>query len=78
MSGFLYERDEKSWVLLAAPNEGHSGPIRAYSGPEGGITDPQLQDEPGILEALADGRLRIFFPWPVLESTFNVLELKRP
>ena len=77
MSGFLYERDEKSWVLLAAPNEGHSGPIRAYSGPEGGITDPQLMDEPAIAALLEDGRARIVFPWPELESTFNVLEMKR-
>ncbi|MFN3626929.1 DUF4893 domain-containing protein [Parvibaculum sp.] len=77
MSGFLYERDEKSWVLLAAPNEGHSGPIRAYSGPAGGITDPQLMDEPAIAALLEDGRARIVFPWPELESTFNVLEMKR-
>lgn len=77
MSGFFYERDEKTWVLLAAPNEGHSGPIRAYSGPEGGITDPQLMDEPAIAALLEDGRARIVFPWPELESTFNVLEMKR-
>lgn len=77
MSGFFYERDEKTWVLLAAPNEGHSGPIRAYSGPEGGIADPQLMDEPAIAALLEDGRARIVFPWPELESTFNVLEMKR-
>lgn len=77
MSGFLYERDEKSWVLLAAPNEGHSGPIRDYSGPEGGVTDPQLMDEPAVAALLEDGRARIVFPWPELESTFNVLEMKR-
>ncbi|MDX5366608.1 MAG: DUF4893 domain-containing protein [Alphaproteobacteria bacterium] len=77
MSGFLYARDEKSWVLLAAPNEGHSGPIRAYSGPEGGVTDPQLMDEPAIAALLEDGRARIVFPWPELESTFNVLEMTR-
>lgn len=77
MSGFLYERDEKTWVLLAAPNEGHSGPIRDYSGPEGGVTDPQLMDEPAIAALLEDGRARIVFPWPELESTFNVLEMKR-
>ncbi|MDO9125673.1 DUF4893 domain-containing protein [Parvibaculum sp.] len=76
-SGFLYPRDEKSWVLLAAPNEGHSGPIRAYSGPAGGIADPQLIDEPAVVSLLADGRARIVFPWPELESTFNVLEMKR-
>ena len=75
MSGFLYERDAKSWVLLAAPNEGHSGPIRNYSGPEGGVTDPQLMDEPAIAALLEDGRARIVFPWPELESTFNVLEM---
>ncbi|MBX3445685.1 MAG: DUF4893 domain-containing protein [Parvibaculaceae bacterium] len=77
MSGFLYERDEKTWVLLAAPNEGHSGPIRDYSGPEGGVTDPQLMDEPAVAALLEDGRARIVFPWPELESTFNVLEMKR-
>lgn len=76
-SGFLYERDEKSWVLLAAPNEGHSGPVRDYSGPEGGITDPQMIDQPAIVSLLADGRARVVFPWPELESTFNVLEMTR-
>lgn len=76
-SGYLYPRDEKSWVLLAAPNEGHSGPIRAYSGPEGGVTDPQLIDEPAVVSLLKDGKARIIFPWPELESTFNVLEMTR-
>jgi len=77
MSGFFYERDEKSWVLLATPNEDHSGPIRPYSGPEGGVTDPQMIDQPAIASLLEDGRARIVFPWPELESTFNVLEMKR-
>lgn len=76
-SGYLYPRDDKSWVLLAAPNEGHSGPIREYSGPEGGVTDPQLIDEPAVVSLLKDGRARIVFPWPELESTFNVLEMTR-
>jgi len=76
-SGYLYPRDEKSWVLLATPNEGHSGPIRDYSGPEGGVTDPQLVDEPAIVSLLKDGRARVVFPWPELESTFNVLEMER-
>ncbi|MBX3489842.1 DUF4893 domain-containing protein [Parvibaculum sp.] len=76
-SGFFYPRDEKTWVLLAAPNEGHSGPIRAYSGPEGGVIDPQMIDQPAIAALLEDGRARIVFPWPALESTFNVLEMTR-
>ncbi|MEX0838504.1 MAG: DUF4893 domain-containing protein [Parvibaculum sp.] len=76
-SGFLYPRDEKTWVLLAAPNEDHSGPIRDYSGPEGGVTDPQMIDQPAVAALLVDGRARIVFPWPALESTFNVLEMTR-
>ncbi|MBI1260152.1 MAG: DUF4893 domain-containing protein [Rhizobiales bacterium] len=76
-SGFIYQRDARTALLLAAPNKDHSGPIRAYSGPQGGITDPQLQDELGVISQLKDGRLRIVFPYPVLESTYNVLELKR-
>ncbi|PKQ09677.1 MAG: hypothetical protein CVT73_01335 [Alphaproteobacteria bacterium HGW-Alphaproteobacteria-12] len=76
-SGYLYPRDPKSWVLLATPNKDHSGPIRDYSGPEGGVTDPQLIDEPAVVSLLADGRARTVFPWPELESTFNVLEMKR-
>ncbi len=76
-SGFFYPHDEKTWVLLAAPNEGHSGPLRAYSGPAGGITDPQMIDQPAVAALLEDGRARIVFPWPALESTFNVLEMTR-
>jgi len=76
-SGFIYKRDQKTALLLAAPNQDHAGSLRPYSGPKGGITDPQLQDELGILAQLKDGRLRIVFPYPVLESTYNVLELKR-
>ena len=34
-------------------------------------------DEPAIAALLEDGRARIVFPWPELESTFNVLEMKR-
>lgn len=76
-SGFIYQRDARTALLLAAPNQDHSGPVRAYSGPQGGITDAQLQDELGVIAQLKDGRLRIVFPYPVLESTYNVLELKR-
>ena len=53
-------------------------PQRDYSGPEGGIIDPQKQDKLGVLTELEDGRLRVIFPWSVLESTYDILELKRP
>lgn len=76
MTGYLYPMSETKWVLLAAPNKDHSGPARDYSGPEGGITDPQMQDRPGVVEWLQDGRYRIVFPYPVLESTFDIIEME--
>tara|TARA_R110002072_G_scaffold234573_1_gene392156 strand:- start:1542 stop:2294 length:753 start_codon:yes stop_codon:yes gene_type:complete len=77
LSGRLYQDGSDRRVLLAAPTY-NDEPQRAYSGPEGGITDPQRQDKLGVLSQLVDGRLRVVFPWSVLESTYDVLELKRP
>ena len=76
MTGYLYPMSKSKWVLLAAPNKDHSGPARAYSGPKGGIADPQLQDRVGVVEWLQDGRYRIVFPYPVLESTFDIVEME--
>lgn len=77
LSGRLYQDGPDRRVLLAAPTY-NDEPQRAYSGPEGGITNPQRQDKVGVLSQLDDGRLRVIFPWSVLESTYDVLELKRP
>ncbi|WOF75958.1 DUF4893 domain-containing protein [Parvibaculaceae bacterium PLY_AMNH_Bact1] len=77
LSGRLYQDGPDRRVLLAAPTY-NDEPQRTYSGPEGGITDPQRQDKAGILSQLEDGRLRVVFPWSVLESTYDVLELRRP
>jgi len=77
LSGRLYQDGPDRRVLLAAPTY-NDEPQRAYSGPEGGITNPQRQDKVGVLSQLEDGRLRVVFPWSVLESTYDVLELRRP
>lgn len=77
LSGRLYQDGPLRRILLGAPTY-NDEPQRTYSGPQGGITDPQHQDKPGILHQLEDGRLRIVFPLPVLESTYDVLELRRP
>lgn len=77
LSGRLYHKDATTRVLLAAPTY-NDEPQRVYSGPEGGITDPQKQDKLGVLSVLEDGRVRIVFPYPALESTFDVLEMRRP
>lgn len=77
LSGRLYQDGPDRRILLAAPTY-NDEPQRAYSGPEGGITDPQRKDKIGVLEQLEDGRVRVIFPWSVLESTYDILELKRP
>ena len=76
LSGRLYQDGPERRILLSAPTYNDEAQ-RAYSGPQGGITDPQKQDKPGILQQLEDGRLRVVFPLPVLESTYDVLELRR-
>lgn len=77
LSGRLYQDGPGRRILLSAPTYNNDAQ-RLYSGPQGGIDDPQKQDKPGILQQLEDGRLRIVFPLPVLESTYDVLELRRP
>ena len=77
LSGRLYQDGPERRILLSAPTY-NDDPQRSYSGPEGGITDPQKQDKIGVLSQLEDGRLRVVFPLPVLESTYDILELKRP
>lgn len=76
ITGYLYPMDASKWVLLAAPNQDHSGTPRDYSGPKGGIADPQLRDQVGVVEWLQNGRTRITFPYPVLESTFDIVEME--
>ncbi|MEQ9518227.1 MAG: DUF4893 domain-containing protein [Parvibaculum sp.] len=76
LSGRLYQDGPERRILLAAPTY-NDEPQRDYSGPHGGITDPQIQDKLGVLQELEDGRLRLLFPWSVLESTYDILELKR-
>lgn len=75
LSGRLYQDGPERRILLGAPTY-NDDPQRDYSGPEGGITDPQIQDKLGVLQELEDGRLRVVFPWSVLESTYDILELK--
>lgn len=39
---------------------------------------PQITAQPGLIERLDDTHLRIRFPYPMLESTLDVMELTRP
>jgi len=79
-SGFLYS-EGSGYVYLGASYVTAYGPPEkppVYSGrgaSAGAAATPD--DQIGLLSLLADGRARLELPYPVQESTFDVLELKR-
>ena len=75
MSGRLYQNDALSRILLAAPTY-NDAPQRPYMSEADESTNPQIQNAVGVLNQLEDGRLRILFPWPALEASYTVLELR--
>lgn len=77
MSGRLYQEGAQERILLAAPTTGDA-PQRPYMQDADEETDPQIQNEAGILQQLENGRMRVLFPFPALEATYTVMELKRP
>jgi hypothetical protein len=75
-AGTLYPQAD-AFVYLGASSAGSEKPHR-YSGTgatAGAAATPD--DQIGLFTALADGRARLELPYPVQESTFDVLELKR-
>lgn len=77
LSGALYARDEGGYVLLAATNV-KGEPQHRYSGNHPSVGAAATPDDAvGVLTAIGPGRARIEFPYPMQESTFDVIELKR-
>ena len=77
LSGMLYSRDEGGYVLLAATNV-KGEPQHRYSGNRLSLgANATPDDAVGLLSAIGPRRARIEFPYPVQESTFDVIELKR-
>jgi hypothetical protein len=77
VSGRLYPRHSGGFVILAGlstkgePRHGYSG-----NGPAAGAaTTPD--DAVGLLEAIGPRSARIEFPYPVQESTLDIIELRR-
>jgi hypothetical protein len=79
-SGSLYPQGG-GFVYLGASYVTAYGPPEKpphYSGTGAAVGAPATPDDQiGYLSLLADGRARIEFPYPLQESTFDVLELKR-
>ena len=75
--GELYPNASGSWVFLGAFSvNGEKAHIYSGNGASAGAMETP-DDAAGILEATGSGSARIEFPYPVQESTFDVIELKR-
>jgi Domain of unknown function (DUF4893) len=75
--GWLYPNGDGTFVYLGASSVGPEKP-HTYSGNgatagAGATPDDQI----GVLSAIGDHRARIEMPYPLQESTFDVIELKR-
>jgi hypothetical protein len=79
-SGYLYP-DAGSYVYLGASYVHYNGANEtppAYSGTGASAGAAQTPDDQiGRLTVTYDGRARLELPYPVQESTFDVIELKR-
>jgi hypothetical protein len=77
LSGELYPNESGGYVLLGAVSvKGEKAHIYSGNGASAGaMATPD--DAAGILESTGAGSARIEFPYPVQESTFDVVELKR-
>ena len=76
MGGFLYP-DANGFVYLGATSAMHEPP-HAYPGngaSAGATATPD--DQIGLLTASSTNEARVEFPYPVQESTFDILELRR-
>lgn len=75
--GYLDHYDNGGMLLLASMTVGNERP-RPYSGGNYGAGAPTTHsDSVGVLTRIGPSRLRIEFPYPFYESTFDVMELRR-
>jgi len=77
VSGQLYPNESGGYVLLGALTVNDEKP-HAYSGNGASVGAAATPDDAvGLLEGTSARSARIEFPYPVQESTFDVIELKR-
>ena len=76
-NGYLYPNGDGSFVYLGASSV-VGEPRHAYSGNGATAGAPVTPDDQiGLLSQIGPGHLRMEMPYPLLESTMDVLELKR-
>ncbi len=76
-SGYLYPARNGKYVYLGAEYMS-TEPMHAYSGGGASVGATQTpDDEIGLVSGLGAGHARIELPYPVQESAFDVIELRR-
>jgi hypothetical protein len=77
LQGALYPHESGGFVLLGALSAKGEPPHRySGNGPSAGAAATP-DDAVGLLQSTGRGSARIEFPYPVQESTFDIIELKR-
>jgi Domain of unknown function (DUF4893) len=77
VSGYLDRYDGGGWVLLGALTVNNERQRPYSGGSEGAGTQVTSNDAIGLITKAGPGHLRIEFPYPALESHFDVMELRR-
>jgi hypothetical protein len=76
-AGYLYPAEGGKYVYLGAQYMS-TEPMHAYSGSGASYGATQTPDDQiGLLSGLGGGHARIEMPYPVQESAFDVIELRR-
>jgi len=76
-NGYLYPKGDGSFVYLGASSV-IGEPRHAYSGNGATAGAPVTPDDQiGLLSVIGPGHARVEFPYPLQESTMDVLELRR-
>ena len=76
-AGYLYPAEGGKYVYLGAEYMS-TEPVHAYSGSGASYGATQTpDDEIGLLSGIGSGHARIELPYPVQESAFDVIELRR-
>lgn len=76
-NGYLYPSGDGSFVYLGGSSV-IGEPRHAYSGNGATAGAPVTPDDQiGLLSVIGSGHLRVEFPYPLQESTMDVLELRR-
>ena len=77
LSGYI-EEGPNGLILLGALSVRDEAPNLYSGGREGGAgARSSSNDQVGLISSLGDGRARIEFPYPLIESTYDIIELRK-